>query len=83
MVPYFKRRGNKLIYMLQNAGEILVIDLETLEVRQEREVFHADSPMKEEVYEQSYRVLMDRKALLYEEAETAGLDLLIRYCMEE
>ena len=68
--------------MLKNAGEMLIIDLKTLEVRQEREVFHADFPIKEAIYEQSYRLLLERKALLFEENGTADVNLVIQFCME-
>lgn len=82
MLTYFKCTGNSLICMLQNVGETLVIDLETLEVRQVREAFLADSPVKEAVYEQSYKLLLDRKALVHEEKGIVDLDLLIQRCME-
>lgn len=78
---WFKCKGNSLICMLRNTGEMLVIDLETLNVRQEGEIFYADSPVKEDINEQTYKLLLDRKALLHEEKGIADLDLLIRYCM--
>ena len=81
MTPSFKHIGNSLICMLQNAGEMLIIDLETLNVRQVREIFNADSPVKEALYEQSYKLLLDRKALLFEEKGRADLAMLIQYCM--
>lgn len=79
---YFKCKGNTLVCMLQNVGEMLVIDLETLTVRQVVESFCADSPVKEAVYEQSYKLLLGRKALLFEERGKADLKLLLQYCME-
>jgi len=81
MWSHFKRRGNTLICMFRDAGEMLVIDLNTLSVREIREVFHADSPIKEAIYEKSYKLLLDRNALLFEEAETADLNFLLRYCI--
>lgn len=83
MSSLFKLKGDLLLCVLQNAGEILEIDLNTLEVRQMREAFHADSPIKETVYKDAYKLLLDKKALLQEEDNTASLDLLIQYCMEE
>ncbi len=83
MASNFKCIGNSLICMLQNAGEVLIVDLKTLNVRQIREAFDADSPIKEALYEQSYKLLLDRKALLIEEKGSADLNMLIRYCMED
>jgi len=83
LAPTFKRMGSSLICILQNAGEMLIIDLATLQVRQVRETFQADLPIKETVYRQSHKLLLDRKALVYEENGIADLNLLIQYIVAQ
>ena len=83
MSACFKRKDDLLICILQNTGELLVIDLNTLAVRQIREVFRADSPVKEMIYKDAYKLMLDKRALLYEEDGVADMDLLLQYCMEE
>ncbi len=82
LTPHFKCCESTLICLLQNAGELLVVDLETLEARQIVESFRADSPVKETIYGQSYELLLDRNALLFEEKEKADLGLLLQHCMK-
>ncbi|MDE5803265.1 MAG: LicD family protein [Lachnospiraceae bacterium] len=75
--PSFKCVGDKLICMLRNAGEVVLIDLETLEVRQCPEKFHMDKEMQEYMY----KIAFERNALLYEETGAADLELLLQYCI--
>ena len=82
LFAHFKRKGNLLLCMLQDASEMLVIDLNTMEVRQIQEIFQADYPIKEVVYGNSYKLLLERNALLFEESSTADLNLLLQYCIE-
>lgn len=82
MSACFKPRGDSLICTLQNVGELLIIDLNSLEVRQVRELFYADSPINEAIYEATCKLLLDKKALLWEDQRIADLDLLIQYCTE-
>lgn len=83
MRPYFKRTGNSLICTQHNTGEMLLIDLETLNVRQVREIFHAEGSLKEDIYKYGYKILLKRSALLLEEEGLADLNLVIQYCTEE
>lgn len=73
--PNFKRAGNELVCLLKNAGEVVHIDLKTLETRQYVESFRVDA--QEQKY--MYGVLMDKGALLYEEPGGVGLDMLIEH----
>ena len=72
-----KCAGGKLVCMLQ--GEIVLIDLETLEVRQCK----VDFNLNKETQKYMYKVAFERNALLYEEAGAADLELLLQYCMEK
>ncbi len=83
MMPFFKRKDHSLLCMLQNAGEILTIDLKTLEVVQSSEAFGFDAAIEDEVWKYLYKILFDRKALVFEEAGVADLGLLLQYCMED
>lgn len=82
VVPYFKRNGNSLICMLQNAGIVLIIDLESLEVKQSYEDFCMDKSIKGAVHESVHQILLDRKALLYEDKDDVNLEFVLQYCME-
>ena len=82
-MPFFKRKDHSLLCMLQNAGEILTIDLKTLEVVQSSEAFGFDAAIEDEVWKYLYKILFDRKALVFEEAGVADLGLLLQYCMED
>lgn len=73
-----KCAGGKLVCMLQTVGEIVLIDLETLEVRQCSENFN----LNKETQKYMYEIAFERNALLYEEAEAADLELLLQYCMK-
>lgn len=77
MQPNFKRIDNKLICPLKNAGEIMQIDLASLEVRRYREAFLSDTKLQENML----HILLDRKALLYEGQEGVSLETLFHYCM--
>ena len=79
VIPSFKYVGNTLICMLQNAGDIVLIDLDTLEVKQCSARFF----VKEKDQEYVYKVALSRNALLYEEPNRVDLDTLIRFCMED
>lgn len=83
LVPYFKRNGNLLICMLQNIGEVLVIDLETLEVKQFCEDFGVDASIEDSVSEYTQQILLERKALLFEQKYGIGLESVLRYCRED
>lgn len=74
-----KSEGGKMICMRQIAGEIVLIDLETLEVRQYTE----DFKLTKETQEYMYEVAFKRNALLYEETGAADLELLLQYCMRK
>lgn len=74
-----KSVGAKMVFMWRNAGEIVSIDLETLEVRQYKEDFKLTKKTQEYMYE----VAFERNVLLYEEAGTADLELLLQYCMRK
>ena len=74
-----KSVGGKIVCMWQNAGELLTIDSETLEVRQYKEDFN----LTKETQEYMYEIAFKRNALLYEEADAADLELLLQYCMRK
>lgn len=76
-VPHFKEAENRLIYMPNNVDELLVIDLETLDVKQYHEAFRLTESAK------TYRnhVLLERNPLLFEEGGRFDLDMLTEYCM--
>lgn len=71
--PNFQRIGNKLFCLLKNAGEVVHIDLKTLETRQYVENFKFDAQMQKYIYD----ILIDKGALLYEEPGVVDLDMLI------
>lgn len=73
---YFKHIGSKLICMLRYAGEIIVIDLVSGDVKQYSQPLYINPEMDE----YRNRVLLDRGALLFEEKGVVDLDMLIRYC---
>jgi hypothetical protein len=79
MMPYFKIRNNQLICMIKNAGEVVLVDLESLEITQYNLKFKlnadAQSCMK--------KILFDRKALLLEEKGVVDLHTLLEYCMKD
>lgn len=77
IIPGFKAIGNTLVCMLQNAGDIVFIDLESLEVKQYSAHFNMEG--KEEY---SYKIALSRNALLYEEPNKVGTDTLISYCTQ-
>lgn len=77
--PSFKCAGSKLVCMLKNAGEIVLIDLETLEAGQYNENFHIDKEIQEYMYE----IALKRNALLYEEIGAVDLNSFLQYCMKE
>ena len=77
----FKQSGNTLICLLRSAGELLEIDLETMEVHRQRENFEPAPAVQKAVSEKNFGLLLDRKALLFEDEGYADLELLIRYCM--
>ncbi len=77
--PCFKCAGSKLICMLKNAGEIVLIDLESLEARQYNENLHVDREIKEYMHEIAFK----RNALFYEEAGAVDFNLFLGYCMRE
>ncbi len=81
VVPYFKCSENSLSCMLQNVGEVLVIDLETMDVKQFNEDFNVKSSMDKSVREYIYQILLKRNALLFEEESGIGLDFLLSYCI--
>lgn len=74
-----KSADGKMVCMLQIAGEIVLIDLATLQVRQYKEDFKLTKKTQEYMYE----VAFERNALLYEEAGAADLELLLQYCMRK
>lgn len=78
VIPSFKQIGNTLVCMLRNAGEVVLVDLDTLEAKQHSICFS----IAEKDQEYAYRVALCRNALLYEEPDKVGLDTLIRFCME-
>ncbi|MDE6674441.1 MAG: hypothetical protein K2K19_06470 [Acetatifactor sp.] len=78
MEPNVKKVGNELLYLLKNAGEIVCVDLNTLECGQYVEDFRFDDQERKHVY----NVLMDRGALLYEEPGKVDLNTLLRYCID-
>lgn len=78
MKPYFKETEYGLLCMLQNAGDIISIDRDTLRVEQLGEKF----VLADRFGEVTYRILSDRNALLFEEKGVADLDMLIKYCGE-
>lgn len=73
--PNFQCKGGKLVCLLRNAGEAVIIDLETLEAKQYTMNFHMDKQEQEYLYE----IALERNALLYEETGTADLELLLRH----
>lgn len=70
---YFKRIENKLICMSRSAGEITVIDLESLDAKQ----YHMDLRMRQGAEEYSKKVLLERNPLLFEDEGTIDLEMLI------
>ncbi len=76
-VPHFKHIDKKLLCMLNNVNELLVIDTESLEVKQYHEAFRLSQSAEK------YRndVMLERNNLLFEEKGTFDLDMLIQYCM--
>ena len=77
--PNFKRAENELLCLLKNAGEVVHIDLKTMEIRQCVESFQVDAQAQKYMYD----VLIDKGALLYEEPGVADLDMLIKHYTEE
>lgn len=75
--PHFKQVGKKLIYMPKSINELLVIDLESLDVKQYHETFNLSLCAKK--YHNN--VLLERHPILSEEKGTFDLDMLIQYCM--
>lgn len=73
--PNFKRAGNKLFCLLKNAGEVVHIDLKTLETRQYVENFKFGDQMQKYIYD----ILIDKGALLYEEPGVVDLNMLIKH----
>lgn len=80
LVPYFKCCGNSLVCMIQNVGEILVIDLKTLEVKQICEDFGISAAIEVAVREYVQQILLERNALLFEQDRGIGLETVLRYC---
>lgn len=78
IVPSVKCVGNTLICPLQNAGDMVFIDLDTLEIKQCGVMFSMN--VKDQEYE--YRIALRRNALLYEDSDRVGLDTVFRFCME-
>lgn len=77
--PYFKRVGNSLLCMYQGVGISLVIDLDTLKVRQYNSNFPVDEAIDTITHEYIYKILLDRSALLFEEEQNSGLKLIQQY----
>lgn len=73
--PGFKKVGNELVCLLKNAGEVVHIDLETLESRQYVEDFRFGVQVQRYVYD----ILIDKGALLYEEPGVVDLSTLIQH----
>lgn len=62
MEPNFKKKDGRLNLLLKNAGEMVRVDLKTLECEQWVEEFHMDLQKQNQVY----HIMMDKGALLYE-----------------
>lgn len=75
--PSFKCIDNKLICLLKNAGDVVVIDLKSMEARQYNESFQID----EKIQEYEYGCLLNRNVLLLEEPGVVDLDMLLRHYM--
>lgn len=75
MEPRFFQLGDVLICMLKNAGEIIRIDLKSLDVWQESVNFYMTG--KEKEYE--YQILFAQRGVLLEESKEIKLDMLLRY----
>ena len=73
--PSFQCVDGKLVCLLRNAGEAVLIDLETLEARQYNVNFHMDKQAQEYMYE----IAFERDALLFEEAGAADIKMLLRH----
>ena len=73
--PSFQCVDGKLVCLLRNAGEAVLIDLETLEARQYNVTFHMDKQAQEYMYE----IAFERDALLFEEAGAADIKMLLRH----
>lgn len=73
--PNFKRAGNEMLCLLKNAGEVVHIDLKTLETKQYVENFQLDAQVQKYVYD----ILIDEGALLYEEPGILDLNILIQH----
>ncbi len=76
-VPHFKQIGKNLICMPNGVNELLVIDLESLDVKQYHEAFNLS--VGAEKYHNN--VLLERHPILSEERGTFDLDMLIQYCV--
>lgn len=75
MEPSFKKIENKLVCLLKNAGEVVHIDLQTLESRQYVENFHFGPQVQKYIYD----ILIDKGALLYEEPGVLDLGILMQH----
>lgn len=76
-IPYFKQSGESLIYMPNNANELIVINLDSLNVKQ----YHEDFVLGQRAEKYRNNVLLERNPLLYEEKGKFDLDMLMQYCV--
>ncbi len=81
--PYFRQAGNELICTLQSMGGMLVTNLDTLETEYRAEDFEPSAVTETSVNADSFGLLLDRNALLFEEQGFADLKSLICYCMKQ
>ena len=75
----FKRIGDKLLRLLKNSGDKIVIDLSTLNISRYDKDFDFDKKMRQ----YNNKIILERSALLYEKAGEVDLDMLIHWCMDE
>lgn len=75
METNFKKKDGRLAVLLKNAGEMVNVDLKTLECEQRVEEF----PMDIQKQHQVYPFLLDKGALLYEVPGTVDLHTLIQH----
>jgi len=80
-VPYFKFHKGSLICMYQSADVFLEIDLNTLEIKHLNMDFCMEKPIQKVAQEYINTILLDRKALLYENTQDVGLGQLLQYCL--
>lgn len=75
----FKRLGDKLLRLLKNSGDKIVIDLNTLNISRYGKDFSVDKKIRQ----YNSKIAWERNALLYERVGEIDLDMLIYWCTEE